>query len=97
MVMQRDLSIALDTRAFSREVTSIDHPVLSTVKQPRGADVQGLFTGTTGVKVDAGGWIGSFPTRSGRVPRMDRKPGVLQAEALRRAGRRADFLSGGAS
>ena len=43
MVVQRDLTIVPDTRAFSREVTSIDHPVLSTVKRPRGADAQGVF------------------------------------------------------
>ena len=48
MVVQRYLSIVPDTRAISREVTSIDQPVLSTVKQPRGADAQGVFTGTGG-------------------------------------------------
>ena len=44
--------------------------------------MQGLFTGTAGVDIDAGGWIESFPTRSSRVSRMDQKPGVLPAEGL---------------
>ena len=49
MVVQRDPPIVLDTWTFSREVTGIEHPVLNTVKKPRGADAQGVFTGTAGV------------------------------------------------